>query len=115
MDNQLYNLDSLLTNSQKEIHIRIQQRTGRKRLTSIEGLDKFCTDNNGGDNDSNELKNKLTELSRKLKKQFNCGVTIIDMEPGYIMQLNGDHRKELKEYLVKNNIAQDNQIKIHGI
>ena len=81
-----------------EIHIKSQQRNGRKCWTFVEGIDQLENQN-------------LNEIATNLKKKFNCGASI----KNNVIQLNGDHKTELKEYLIKQGIANDDQIKIHGI
>lgn len=102
------NLEQLLENSQKEVHITIQQRNGRKCWTFIEGLDKLMDNENNSD-----ITKYLENLSKQLKKKFNCSVCV--KIPENILQMSGDHREGLKEYLTSKNICEQSQIKIHGI
>lgn len=70
----------------KDIHIRIQQRNGRKTLTTIEGIpSKF----------------DLKKILKVIKKQFACNGTIVnDEKAGDVIQLQGDQRNVVKEFLV---------------
>jgi len=86
------------------IHIRLQQRNGKKTLTLVEGL-------------SPEL--DLKALVRSFKKGFHTNGAILQPDPDekkYVIQLNGDMREKVKNSLVENNIWQegDPPIKIHG-
>ncbi|KAE9468045.1 hypothetical protein C3L33_00032, partial [Rhododendron williamsianum] len=65
------------------IHIRIQQRNGKKSLTTVQGL----------------------------KKEFSFEK---DKELGKVIQLQGDQRKNVSNFLVQAGIAKKDQIKIHG-
>lgn len=87
--------------SQNElIHIRIQQRNGKKSLTTIQGL---STEYN------------LKKISKSFKKEFACNGCIINHpEFGEIIQLQGDQRDNIKEYLINSNMANDDLIKVHG-
>lgn len=85
-----------------EIHIRIQQRNGRKSITYAEGLSALNIDNNS------EFLNKLVKLFRK---QFNCSVTIKDNQ---IIQLSGDQRTNIKNFLISGNLFKEENIKLHG-
>jgi translation initiation factor SUI1 len=69
-----------------DIHIRIQQRNGRKTLTTIEGIpSKF----------------DLKKILKVIKKQFACNGTIVnDEKAGDVIQLQGDQRNAVKEFLV---------------
>ena len=89
---------------QIQIHIKIKQRTGKSYLTSIEGLE--CLERPEG----MDVQTFLKKLTRIFKKKFICGAFIEDN----IITLNGDHRQGLKELLVKEKIATDDQIKVHG-
>jgi translation initiation factor 1 len=68
-----------------DIHIRIQQRNGRKTLTTIEGIpSKF----------------DLKKILKVIKKQFACNGTIVnDEKAGGVIQLQGDQRNAVKDFL----------------
>lgn len=89
---------------QLEIHIKIKKRTGRTHLTSIEGLDKLEKP------EGMKLEMFLKKFERLLKKKFICGAFIEDN----VIILNGDHRQNVKEYLVSQKYATEQQIKVHG-
>ena len=84
------------------IHVRIRQRTNRTKITSIEGL-------------PSDLDHK--KLCRFMQKEFNCGggkVTQTE-EFGSVIQLAGDQRDNVVDFLLKEEIVEKkNQIKIHG-
>ncbi|KAI8147461.1 putative translation initiation factor SUI1 [Fennellomyces sp. T-0311] len=90
-------------NSPKEtnhIHLRIQQRNGRKTLTTFQGL-------------PSQYDNK--KILKVFKKEFACNGTIVDDdELGSIIQLSGDQRQKIAEFLVKEQIVKKSEIKIHG-
>eukprot|EP00033_Pygsuia_biforma_P000265 GCRY01000328.1.p1 GENE.GCRY01000328.1~~GCRY01000328.1.p1 ORF type:complete len:112 (+),score=28.92 GCRY01000328.1:98-433(+) len=84
----------------QDIHVRIQMRNGRKSLTTISGLDP-------------ELNFK--KILKAVKKTFACNGTIIEDENlGKIIQLQGDQRKNFAGFLMDEEIAKKEQIKIHG-
>ncbi|KAJ5884981.1 eukaryotic translation initiation factor SUI1 [Penicillium taxi] len=69
-------------------HIRIQQRNGRKTLTTIQGL-----------NTSVDPKKVL----KAMRKNFACNGTVVtDAEMGEVIQLQGDQRKHSLEFLSLN-------------
>jgi translation initiation factor 1 len=50
-----------------------------------------------------------------LKKEFCCnGVVIQDAELGQVIQLQGDQRKNVSNFLVQAGIVRKDLIKIHG-
>lgn len=82
------------------IDIRIQQRNGRKVLTTVQGIPKTFD------------KNKLI---KRFKKDFACNGTIIeDEELGTIVQLSGDQRLNVSNFLVNAEISTADKIKLHG-
>ena len=65
------------------IHIRIQQRNGRKTLTTVQGVPNEY-----------DLKN-----FKSLEKDFACNGNIVkDDELGEVIQLQGDQRVKVSEF-----------------
>ncbi|KAG1146377.1 hypothetical protein G6F37_000598 [Rhizopus arrhizus] len=87
-------------NTANYFHLRIQQRNGRKTLTTLQGLPK-------------EIDSK--RLLKAVKKAFACNGTVVDDEEhGEIIQMQGDQRVKMAEFLVTEGIAKKSNIKIHG-
>lgn len=83
------------------VHIRLQQRNGRKSLTTIQGLDE---------------KLDLNKLTKAFKKEFCCNGCVVDnKELGKVIQLQGDQRDNVKKFLAEEEIASKKMIKVHGI
>merc|ERR1719410_3326385 len=75
------------------VHIRLRQRTGRKFWTTADGL-------------ASDL--DLNKILKYFRKMHRCGGTIIDdSEHGKVIQLQGDHRENLKEFLTFFTICKD--------
>ncbi|TAQ88201.1 hypothetical protein B7494_g3505 [Chlorociboria aeruginascens] len=71
--------------SHNYIHIRIQQRNGRKTLTTVQGL---------------PTKFDPKKILKVIKKKFACnGTIVVDSEMGEVLQLQGDQRKDVLEFL----------------
>ncbi|KAF4440879.1 eukaryotic translation initiation factor eIF-1 [Fusarium acutatum] len=102
--------------TQNYIHIRIQrgfvfaynanmapERNGRKTLTTVQGLPK---------------KFDQKKILKVIKKKFACNGTIVnDSEMGEVIQLQGDQRKDVQEFLIdkKEGLELDAKtIKVHG-
>lgn len=81
--------------SQSKIHLRIQQRNGRKCITIIEGLE-----------DDLDLK----RICRAMRNAFSCNGNVKDD----IIQLQGDQRENIKEWLVIQEITTKDNIIVHG-
>ncbi|KAJ8454622.1 hypothetical protein ONZ45_g19233 [Pleurotus djamor] len=84
---------------QSYIHIRVQQRNGRKTLTTLQGLPK-------------EYDPK--KLLKAFKKEFACNGTLVeDEEMGQVIQLQGDQRLKISNFLIENGLEK-RTIKVHG-
>lgn len=82
------------------VHIRIQQRNGRKSLTTVQGL-------------ASDL--DLKRILKALKKTYSTNGTILsDEELGEVIQLQGDQRKNVYDFLTTCNICRKDEVKIHG-
>lgn len=86
--------------SDRLIHIRIQQRNGRKTLTTVQGI-------------SPEFDFK--KIVKIAKKEFACNGTVVDHpEYGEVIQLQGDQRNHISKFLKETGLAREEQIKVHG-
>jgi len=82
------------------VHIRIQQRNGKKVITIIQGLD---------------AKIPCKDLIKKFKTMYACGGHIAeDEEFGEVIQLTGDQRIKVRDYLVDNSLVEADKVEIHG-
>ncbi|GAQ78104.1 Translation initiation factor 1 [Klebsormidium nitens] len=82
------------------VHVRVQQRNGRKSLTTVQGISKSFD---------------YKRLLKDFKKEFSCNGTVVeDTELGTVIQLQGDQRKNVSQFLVSNGIVKKDAIKIHG-
>ncbi|KAH9900991.1 eukaryotic translation initiation factor 1 [Cubamyces lactineus] len=101
---------------QNYIHIRIQQRNGRKTLTTLQGLPKEY-----------DLKKLLKAFKKAIFllleplgltsanfQEFACNGTLVDdEEAGQVIQLQGDQRLKISQFLVQEGIPKGT-IKVHG-
>ncbi|ERM94552.1 hypothetical protein AMTR_s00010p00266770 [Amborella trichopoda] len=82
------------------VHVRVQQRNGRKCLTTVQGVKKEFNYN---------------KILKDFKKEFCCNGTVVqDKELGQVIQLQGDQRKNVSNFLVQAGIVKKDNIKIHG-
>ncbi|XP_021755752.1 protein translation factor SUI1 homolog 2-like [Chenopodium quinoa] len=82
------------------VHIRIQQRNGKKSLTTVQGLKKDFS---------------YEKILKDLKKEFCCNGNVVqDKELGKVIQLQGDQRKKVANFLVQAGLVKKDRIKIHG-
>ena len=81
-------------------HIRIQQRNGRKSITTVQGL-------------ASDLNLKL--ILKVWKKSFTCnGAIVDDEEHGKVIQLQGDQRENVRHFLESEEIIGKDDIVMHG-
>lgn len=86
--------------NQEYVHIRVQQRNGRKSITTVQGLQK------GFD---------YKKVLKAFKKEFCCNGSVVeDKEHGQVIQLQGDQRKNVSHFLVEEGICKADLLKIHG-
>ncbi|KAG6482169.1 hypothetical protein ZIOFF_054627 [Zingiber officinale] len=94
------NADDSGAGTKEYVHIRVQQRNGRKSLTTVQGLKKEFS---------------YSKILKDLKKEFCCNGTVVqDPELGQVIQLQGDQRKNVSTFLVQAGIVKKERIKIHG-
>ena len=100
-DNQTVQTSNMVSSAsfKGEIHIKIRSRGGKKFVTMVEGLD------------GNDL--NLDDLAVKWRKMYTCSCAKDKKKEGAIV-ISGDRREDVFEYLVNNNIAKQEQIKVHG-
>jgi len=99
------NLDRQLEQSlrKSKVHIRVQQRNGKKCITSIEGLD-------------DDLDQK--RICKHMRKLFNCNGNVVnDEDRGEVIQLQGDQRENARAFLLEQTVIEAHEkdrIVVHG-
>lgn len=82
------------------VHIRVQQRNGKKCLTTVQGL---------------KTVHSYDKILKALKKKYCCNGNIVqDKELGRVIQLQGDQRKNVSTFLIENGVVKKDLIKMHG-
>lgn len=90
----------LFTSEKSIVHIRIQQRNGRKCITLVQGI-------------ADDL--DLHKILRYLKKIYSTNGNVrSDPTYGEIIQLQGDQRKNVYDSLIEWQISPKEDIKVHG-
>tara|TARA_Y100000389_G_C16947232_1_gene264755 strand:- start:171 stop:461 length:291 start_codon:yes stop_codon:yes gene_type:complete len=85
-----------ISSFKNKIHIRVIERT-KKKITIIENI-------------PSDINLKL--LLSFLKKTFNCSGTIVE-DNNNILQFSGDNRYNFKNFLIKENICEPENIILH--
>merc|ERR1712216_254662 len=82
-----------------EVHIRVQQRNGRKCICTVQGL-------------ASDL--DLKKILKYIKKENNCNGAVIADKGGNVLQFQGDQRECVRKFLVRENICNADEVKVHG-
>ena len=86
--------------SEEKVHVRVQQRNGRKCITTVAGL-------------ADDL--DVKRICKAFKKNFSCnGAVQKDEEAGEVIQLSGDQRTNVKSFLVDQEICHAESVVLHG-
>lgn len=92
-------LDAEISNAMK-VHIRCQQRGARKAVTTVSGLDQRID---------------FKKMLRYIRKTYSCNGSVQKDENGnQVIQLTGDKREVIKEFLTEKEIVLPNSIQTHG-
>jgi translation initiation factor 1 len=78
--------DPFSTVMKSNIHVRVQTQ-GKRHLTIVEGLDEDLD---------------LKRICKAMRKMFSCNGKVDEDE--HILQLQGDQRQNVKEWLLQNEI-----------
>lgn len=86
--------------TEEKVHVRVQQRNGRKCITTVAGL-------------ADDL--DIKRICKAFKKNFSCnGAVQKDEEAGEVIQLSGDQRTNVKSFLVDQEICHSESVVLHG-
>ena len=87
-------------NQADKVHVRVQQRSGRKCITTVAGL-------------ADDL--DIKRICKAFKKNFSCnGAVQKDEDDGEVIQLSGDQRTNVMEFLVDQEICHKEEVVLHG-
>lgn len=90
--------DTSVAANKDYVHVRVQQRNGRKSLTTVQGIPE---------------KYGKSKILKSLKKTYCCnGCVVEDAELGQVIQLQGDQRKNVQEFLTESKIVKKDLIKV---
>ncbi len=92
--------DNKAGGSADKVHVRVQQRNGRKCITTVAGL-------------ANDL--DIKRICKAFKKNFSCnGAVQKDEDSNEVIQLSGDQRTNVMEFLVDQEICHKTEVVLHG-
>lgn len=99
-----YDFGTGATVSKNKYHIRVQQRNGRKCITTLDGLEEDLD---------------LKRICKAMREAFSCNGNIVmkEGEEEGVIQLQGDQRENIKQWLLEQEIILKNEadrIVVHG-
>lgn len=99
-----YNPFSNTSLTKNKYHIRVQQRNGRKCITTLDGLEEDLD---------------LKRICKAMREAFSCNGNVImkEGEEEGVIQLQGDQRENIKQWLLEQEIilkSEVDRIVIHG-
>lgn len=82
-----------------KVHLSVMQRNARQRITIMSGLPEEFD---------------LKKINKSLKQSLCCSGSIQENVDGKYLKLSGDQRDAIAKFLVEQEIAEKEQIVIHG-
>lgn len=84
-----------------EVHIRVQQRNGKKAITTVQGLNPALN---------------FDRVTRAWREKWGCAANVVkDSEFGSVVQLQGNWADNIKQFLIEERLAQPSSLKIHSL
>jgi translation initiation factor 1 len=84
-----------------DVQIRVQQRNGRKSITTVQGLNP---------------KLNFERVNREFMKRWGCNGTVIDdKQAGKVIQLQGNWSENVKQFLLEERLTNEGNLKISGM
>jgi translation initiation factor 1 len=95
--------DSISAIVKNKYHIRVQQRNGRKCITTLDGLEEDLD---------------LKRICKAMRNCFSCNGNIVMKEDDTgVIQLQGDQRENIKQWLLDQEVilkSEVDRIVVHG-
>ena len=86
-----------------KLHIRVQQRNGRKCITTVQGFEEDLD---------------VKRICKAMRSTFNCNGNVLhNEEKGDVLQLQGDQRTNVRDWILQQEIipkSEEDRIVIHG-
>lgn len=85
----------------KKVHIRVQQRSRKKNVTTIQGLDSRLN---------------FRRICRAMQHLWGCnGTVLVSDHAGTVIQLQGNWSEKIKEWLLNENMVTEENLEIHSL
>jgi len=100
-NNNIFEDDELENINKQTIIISVKQRKAKKYFTIINGID---------------TKYNYKTLLSDIKKEFQCnGAIVQNKKKETVIQLNGNHKDKMYKFLIDNDLATSDMIKLSGL
>ena len=99
-----FNFNNAIAVSKNKYHIRVQQRNGKKCITTLDGLEEDLD---------------LKRICKAMRNTFSCNGNVVmkEGEDTGVIQLQGDQRENIKQWLLDMEIILKNEVDrivVHG-
>lgn len=85
----------------QKVHIRVQQRSGKKFVTTIQGLNP---------------KLNFRRINREFQRRWGCNGTVLETkDAGTVIQLQGNFAERVKDFIVDAHFTTLNNIEVHSL
>lgn len=84
-----------------KVHIRVQQRARKKNVTTVQGLDQDLN---------------FRRICREMRQNWGCNGSVIETpEAGKVIQLQGNFSEKMRDFLLRENMATEENLEIHSL
>jgi len=91
---------ALQRSAEDVLHIRYQQRSGRKGVTTVEGLPRTLD---------------FKALATRMKRLWSTSAAVREhADKGTVIQIQGDRRREVSAFVVEQRLVRKAQVRVHG-
>nr|CCC95199.1 unnamed protein product [Trypanosoma congolense IL3000]CCC95201.1 unnamed protein product [Trypanosoma congolense IL3000] len=85
----------------QKVHIRVQQRKGKKFVTSVQGLNQALN---------------FRRINREFQRRWGCNGTVISTpDAGVVIQLQGNWSDHIRKFLLDEHMATEQNLEIHSL
>jgi translation initiation factor 1 len=85
----------------QKVHIRVQQRKGKKFVTTVQGLNQRLN---------------FRRINREFQRRWGCNGTVINtQDAGTVIQLQGNWSENIKQFLLDEHMTTENNLEIHSL
>jgi translation initiation factor 1 len=83
------------------VHIRVQQRTAKTRITTVTGLPPNLN---------------FARVNREFQKRWGCNGTVVDDSVfGKVIQLQGNWSENIKQFLLEEKLVKEENLRVHAL